>query len=134
MHGRITLPPTFHPAPVPACPAHSTHTHMHTHPTCTQLLPPAPNSCPPTGDADLAAAAAAAAQSGGVGYCMLTFFIRNGLPALSLGLGAYLTFCNNLVRKMGLGGGHAGQVRGWGSRVRPPSTACALHARTLLPT
>lgn len=47
MHGRITLPPTLHPAPVPACPAHSTHTHTHaytshlhpTAPTCTQFLP-----------------------------------------------------------------------------------------------
>jgi hypothetical protein len=61
---------------------------------------------------DLEESLEAVAQQGGVGYCMMTFIIRNGLAALRTAPSAYLAFCDNQARKIGLGPKHAAQVRG----------------------
>lgn len=37
-----------------------------------------------------------------VGYCMMTFVIRNGLKALKLGEGVYLGYVSSLARQWGL--------------------------------
>jgi len=57
-----------------------------------------------------AVAAEAQAAEGGVGYCMLTFIIRNGLQALKLGLPTYLAYCASQAEKLGLGEKQRGQV------------------------
>ncbi len=56
-----------------------------------------------------AAAAATASVSGqdldrlsGVGYCMMTFIIRNGMQSLSQGPQQYLGYVNHLARGWGL--------------------------------
>jgi hypothetical protein len=46
----------------------------------------------------------------GVGYCMMTFVIRNGLAALKLGLQTYMGYVDNLARNWGLSPAHAAHV------------------------
>ncbi len=99
-------------------------------------------TAPSPASASLTGGAAAAPQSdvrddpdraGVVGYCMMTFVIRNGLPALSLGLTTYLGYVASLTRGWGLTRRQAGQVdafaRAWaawigargGADVLPPA-------------
>lgn len=70
------------------------------------LPAPAPSraaQAPPAAGADadmgVAGGAGGAAARGVMGYCMMTFVIRNGLKALSLGEGTYLGYVENLARR-----------------------------------
>ena len=59
-----------------------------------------------------AADAAATAGDGVVGYSLMTFVLRNGLPALRQGAATYAAYVDNLTRRSwGLPAGLAGQVR-----------------------
>lgn len=95
----------------------------------------APAASAPAADApmaDAAAPTAAAASEGGMGYCMMTFVIRNGLKALGLGLQTYLGYVSNLSRSWRLAPKQAAQVRGCGgvgtlSPSVPANTAPPFH-------
>eukprot|EP00955_Chlamydomonas_euryale_P016126 172241-Chlamydomonas_euryale.AAC.1 len=90
----------------------------------TMPPPPAPQQQqqPPARDADL----------GVIGYCMMTFVIRNGLKALSLGRSTYHNYVTNLARTWGLPQDKQAQVcvcvcvcRGAGSLDAPQATKLA---------
>ena len=59
-----------------------------------------PSPSPATGRP--VAAAAGPAQEGEVGYCMMTFVIRNGLKALQLGQSTYMNYVGSLAKSWAL--------------------------------
>jgi hypothetical protein len=70
---------------------------------------------------------------GVVGYCMMTFVIRNGLKALALGLPTYLAYVDSLARSWRLTRHQAAQVRlpaavafDCGGQARPQCRACRI--------
>jgi len=94
----------------------------------TMPPPPAPQQQqqPPARDADL----------GVIGYCMMTFVIRNGLKALSLGRSTYHNYVTNLARTWGLPQDKQAQVhlfaRAWASWIDARGGAGSVNGMTYL--
>ncbi|KAG2437038.1 hypothetical protein HYH02_011301 [Chlamydomonas schloesseri] len=95
---------------------------------------PSAATAPAAATAATAAATAATADGGGVvGYSLMTFVLRNGLPALRQGAATYAAYVENLTRRSwGLPAGLAGQVqhfaRCWAAWVGARGGAEAVDA------
>ena len=88
---------------------------------------PSPSPAAAGGPAAAAAAGAGPAQEGEVGYCMMTFVIRNGLKALQLGQSTYMNYVGSLAKSWALPHQMEAQVC-----VHGMGSACVLLALLVL--